>query len=272
MRLKGLFLSCLIILCTSSVSAAGVDGANGSRQGASDPTASEGVSVDVVGSESITNSIGMELRLIGPGSFMMGSNDGHFDERPIHKVTISKPFYIGVHEVTQEQWQSIMGNNPSAFKGKRRPVESITWHDAEEFCRRLSLKEGVTYRLPTEAQWEYAARAGAETSFYWGNTVSEDHVWYVKNSEGQTHPVGLKQPNAWGLYDVSGNVWEWCEDKFRNYTTEDVVDPVGSKLILHVLRGGGWSGGFEYCRLADRTNSKATLKANNLGFRVVRVK
>lgn len=219
----------------------------------------------------IINTIGMKLRQIPAGSFMMGSNGGHYDEQPIHQVTISKPFYLGIYEVTQEQWQLIMGDNPSAFKGLKRPVESVSWHDAQEFCRRLSRKEGGTYRLPTEAEWEYAARAGAETAFYWGNTVSEEHAWYVGNSKGQTQPVGLKKPNAWGLYDMSGNVWEWCEDRFRSYSAEAVVDPVGSESILNVLRGGGWSAGFEYCRLADRTNSKPALKTNNLGFRIVKI-
>lgn len=153
--------------------------------------------------EVITNSIGMKLKLIEAGLFVMGSeSDGtYIDEHPMHIVKITKPFYIGVYEVTQAQYEAVMGVNPSRFTGSNRPVESVLWHECVQFCNLLSEKEGVTYRLPTEAEWEYVARAGTTTEYYWGNNMDGQYAWYRDNENYETHDVGGKLPNAWELYD-----------------------------------------------------------------------
>lgn len=188
--------------------------------------------------EEFTNSIGMEFVLIKAGSFMMGSPDseGSDYEHPIHKVTITKNFYMGRYQVTQEQYEKVMGTTTSEFKGRRNPVENVSWEDVFRFCQRLTeierksgkLKEG-RYRLPTEAQWEYCCRAGSTGKYCFGNDEQElwDYAWYNLNSDGKTHPVGEKQPNAWGLYDMHGNVWEWCSDWHGEYPKGDVTDPMG---------------------------------------------
>ena len=171
----------------------------------------------------ITNSIGMKLKLIPAGEFMMGSQE----VGPQHKVRITKPFYLGVYEVTQAEYEEVMGKNPSWFsKGgggaeevpgedtSGYPVEQVSWEDAVEFCKKLSAKEGKTYRLPTEAEWEYACRAGTTTRFSFGNDGESlaGYAWYSDNSDVKTHSVGEKKPNAWRLHDMHGNVWEWCAD------------------------------------------------------------
>jgi formylglycine-generating enzyme required for sulfatase activity len=162
-----------------------------------------------------SNSIGMDFVLIPAGKFMMGSDTGDNDEKPVHEVRISKPFYLGKYEVTQGQWQAVLGNNPSNFKGDANlPVGNVSWEDVQEFIRKLNAKEGGTkYRLPTEAEWEYAARAGTTTAYSYGNDVSQlkEYAWYAENAGGKTHPVGQKEPNAWGLHDKHGNVWEWVQ-------------------------------------------------------------
>jgi formylglycine-generating enzyme required for sulfatase activity len=182
----------------------------------------------------ITNPLGMKLNLIPPGEFAMGSpksEPGRWDDETQHLVKITKPFYLSAHEVTQAQYEQVMGKNPSYFSvsgnGKGRvsgdtsqlPVERVSWNDAVEFCRKLSDEEGVEYRLPTEAEWEYACRAGTTTAYSFGNDVAQlgEYAWYADNSENTSHAVGEKKPNAWGLYDMHGNVWEWCQDWFGPY-------------------------------------------------------
>lgn len=190
---------------------------------------------------SLKNSVGMEMILIKPGAFGMGSDDGNSNEKPVHEVVILKPFYLGKYEVTQAQWRVVMGNSPSHFKGDNLPVESVSFEDTQEFCRKLSQMTGEEYRLPTEAVWEYAARAGT-TGAYAGNLDSM--AWYSDNSAKRTHAVGTKQPNAWGLYDVHGNGYEWCEDWYgeRYYSLSPAPDPRGpGPGSIRVLRGGGWS-------------------------------
>ena len=226
----------------------------------------------------ITNSIGMKLRLIEPGEFMMGSEKGDNNEKPVHKVKISKPFYIGVYEVTQAQYEKIMGTNRSEFSSADRPVECVSWNDAREFCKKLSEKEGVAYRLPTEAEWEYACRAGTKTEYYWGDTMDGRYAVYTENSGGKTQKVGTKEPNKWGLYDMSGNVWEWCEDLYGNrYSGSEEADPKGAtKGEYRVLRGGSWCLNAENCRSAYRYSFVPTLRGDYLdfgcyfGFRVCR--
>jgi formylglycine-generating enzyme required for sulfatase activity len=161
----------------------------------------------------------MEFVLIAAGALQMGSNDREAfnDEKPVHTVRLTQPFYLGKYEVTQSQWQTVMGNNPSHFTPSQfpgdpnRPVENVSWDDVQEFIRRLNAREGgVTYRLPTEAEWEYAARAGTTTRWSFGDEESQlsRYAWHGENADGQTHPVGQLRPNPWGLYDMHGNVWE----------------------------------------------------------------
>jgi len=218
------------------------------------------------------NSIGMKFNLIPAGSFIMGSKDGDLDEELVHKATITKPFYIGIYPVTQAEYEAIMGTNPSCFEGDDRPVEMVTWHDAKEFCRKLSEKEGRTYRLPTEAEWEYACRAGTTTEYYWGDRVDDAYLWYRDNSDGQTHPVGQRVPNPWGLFDMSGNVWEWCEDQYdRNYhiispETDPMGPPRGSR---RVARGGCWFLSAFYARSSNRNHYGGMDSLYYIGFRIV---
>jgi formylglycine-generating enzyme required for sulfatase activity len=202
----------------------------------------------------------METVLVPAGTFTMGSGRGPFEsERPAHQVTISRPFYLGKYPVTQEQWQAIVGTNPSRFKGAKRPVEGVSWKDAQEFCRAVSAKVGKTVRLPTEAEWEFACRAGTTTDYSFGDREAAlvEYAWCEVNSGGATHAVGQKKPNAWGLYDMHGNVWEWCRDWYdpKYYASSPRVDPQGparSGLGAHVLRGGAWHVEASYCRSAAR--------------------
>jgi len=195
----------------------------------------------------------MKMVLIRPAKFMMGEGEGAFSR---HEVTISKPFYMGVTEVTQAQYEAVMGTNPSKFKGAANPVETVSWDDATKFCEKLSEKTRQTIRLPTEAEWEYACRAGTQTAFSFGDNPSAlgDYAWWGGNSGKTTHPVGQKKPNSWGLYDMNGNVWEWCADWFGDpYPKGPVTDPSGPTTGgSRVVRGG--SGHFVAVgfRCADR--------------------
>jgi formylglycine-generating enzyme required for sulfatase activity len=202
------------------------------------------------------NSLGMKFRRIPAGSFSMGSEKGYPDEKPVRKVEIQKPFYLGVCEVTQAQWDQVMERNPSSFKGPNRPVETVSWPDVMEFIQRLSEKDGVTYRLPTEEEWEYACRAGTTTEYYWGDEMNGDHAWFWDNAGKETHPVGLKKPNAWGFHDMSGNVFEWCES--------------GLKERTRLARGGSWEGNAGNCRSARRQEIRRTTRKNTVGFRLAR--
>ena len=200
------------------------------------------------------NSIGMEFRLIPAGTFTLGEGD------KAHEVTLTKPFKIGVHEVTQAQYEQVMGVNPSKLKSANKPVEMVSWKDAVEFCRRLTdlpaeKAAGNVYRLPTEAEWEYACRAGTTTKFSFGDDESQlvEHAWVDRNSGYQTHPVGQKLANPWGLYDMHGNVWEWCSDWYGDYPSDAVTDPTGaSRGSFRVSRGGSWGSTAEVCRSASR--------------------
>jgi formylglycine-generating enzyme required for sulfatase activity len=224
----------------------------------------------------LRNSIGMELKLIPAGTFLMGSANGDSDEQPVHEVTISRPYYLGVTEVTNGQWQAVMGDVPSKWKNADLPVESVIWDDAVAFCKALSAlpaerQAGRVYRLPTEAEWEYACRAGTSTKYSFGDDESllGDFAWYSGNSGRQTHPVGQRRPNAWGLYDMHGNVWEWCSDWYGDYTAGAVRDPVGpASGSYRVLRGGSWYSAAWYCRSADRGRPFPSIRCSNDGFRL----
>jgi len=209
-----------------------------------------------------TNSVGMKFVWIDPGSFRMG---------PAHMVTLSKGFYLQTTEVTQQQWEAVMGTNPSHFKGPDRPVESVSWEDAQKFLKKLNAKEKDSrYRLPSEAEWECACRAGGQEP---DEAADLDEVaWWGKNSSGATHPVGQKQPNAWGLFDMRGNVWEWVQDWYGAYSVGRQIDPRGpGSGRFRVLRGGSWvvvnTGGF---RCAYRFDFRPAHRDCYLGFRCAR--
>jgi formylglycine-generating enzyme required for sulfatase activity len=219
-----------------------------------------------------------ELVPIPPGEFQMGCSPGDSqcgdDEKPAHPVRITKGFEIGKYEVTQAQWEAVMESNPSDFKGADRPVEQVSWNDVQEFLANLNGRnDGYRYRLPTEAEWEYAARAGTAGEYY----GSLDAIaWYGRNSGDQTHPVGGKLPNAWGLYDVLGNVWEWCQDWHKDdYYTEfpksPAVDPRGpAKGEYRVLRGGSWYKYLWFLRVSSRFRERPSARYRHIGFRCVR--
>ena len=221
------------------------------------------------------NSIGMEFVLIPAGEFLMGSNNGLDSEKPVHRVRISKAFYLGKYEVTQGEWQAVMGNNPSRFRGAvNLPVEQVSWDEVQAFIRTLNEREGgARYRLPTEAEWEYAARAGSTTAYSFGDHPGQlgDYAWYGNNGGGQTHPVGQKKPNSWGLYDMYGNVWEWVQDWYGAYRADAVTDPSGPPSgSARVIRGGGWFPGAGDCRSAVRNFAGPGDRRGYLGFRLLR--
>ena len=226
----------------------------------------------------LTNTIGIDLRLIPAGEFMMGSPDSDEyafpNETPHHLTRITKPFLLGVTEVTQKQYEEIMGANPSVFDHDQGlPVEKVSWEEAVAFCQHLSKKEGKAYRLPTEAEWEYACRAGSTANWHFGDNEAdlENYAWYSANSGDKTHPVAQKQPNAWGLYDMHGNVGEWCSDLYRvdYYATSPTDDPQGhnsGEYLAH--RGNGWCDVPLSCRSAFRRWGTADFQRANLGFRL----
>jgi formylglycine-generating enzyme required for sulfatase activity len=232
--------------------------------------------------ESYVNSIGMEFVLIPAGEFMMGldkrkDSNARDDEVPQHRVSISKPFYLGKYEVTQAQWEAVMGNNPSNFKGRDNPVESVSWDDVQEFIRRLNIQEGNgCCRLPTEAEWEYAARAGSDKKYSFGDDAGQlgQYAWYDDNSGEKTHPVGQKEPNAWGLYDMHGNVNEWAQDWYSAtyYSESPGTDPKGpswpSVGPYRVARGGCWGILAWFCRSACRNSNTLYIGFDFIGFRL----
>jgi formylglycine-generating enzyme required for sulfatase activity len=236
--------------------------------------------------EGLTNSLGMRLVLVPAGEFTMGSpaddEYSYADDRPQHRVRITKAFYLGVCEVTQGQYEAVMGSRPwsgqqCVKEGADYPASYVNWEDAVAFCEKLSAKEGRTYRLPTEAEWEYACRAGSTTRFFFGNDPSAfgNHAWYDENAwhagEKYAHAVGRKKPNGWGLYDMHGNVWEWCSDWWDQgyYRQSAVDDPTGpSSGECRVLRGGSWRHRARGSRSANRLMWRPVFQGRDFGFRV----
>jgi formylglycine-generating enzyme required for sulfatase activity len=217
----------------------------------------------------------LALVLIPAGKFPMGSPDGEADraadEGPPHEVAISRPFYLGVHEVTQRQYEQVMGKNPSRHKGPDNPVESVAWAEAQEFCRKAADLSGRALRLPTEAEWEYACRAGAAGRFSCGGDgkALDDCAWHKGNSEKKPHPVGGKKPNAFGLYDMHGNVFEWCADWHGPYSVGGGADPRGPETgKARVVRGGGYFSHAGMVRSAVRFKGPPSCRACHIGFRV----
>ncbi|MBO4287887.1 MAG: formylglycine-generating enzyme family protein [Kiritimatiellae bacterium] len=195
----------------------------------------------------------MRFRWCPAGTFTMGNPESEEDDERQHGVTLTKGFWLAETPVTQGQWESVMGNNPSYFKGADLPVEQVSWDDSQSFIEKVNAQlSGVRLRLPTEAEWEYACRAGT-TGAYGGTGNLDEMGWYDENSGDRTHPVKLKAPNDWGLYDMHGNVWEWCADWYGDYPSGSVTDPTGpSSGSGRVLRGGGWGNCARYCRSASR--------------------
>ena len=243
-----------------------------------------------------TSPAGIEFVPIPAGNFKMGSNQYNNEKTP-HRVTLTKPFYLGKYQITQKEWKKVMGNNPSSFKGDDLPVENVSWDNCQEFIRKLNAMEGTNkYRLPTEAEWEYACRAGSSKKYCFGDDEMnlDQYCWYNLNSGkrqpkkgdyygfnendwvknkwgGSTHLVGQKKPNAWGLHDMHGNVWEWCQDWYGDYPKGDVRDPTGpSSGSDRVIRGGGWSFNAGNCRSASRSGCAPGIRFSYLGFRLLR--
>ena len=232
-----------------------------------------------------TNSLGMAFKLIPAGTFTMGSPEdelGRDSDETQHQVTISNSYYMQTTEVTQAQWQAVMGSNSAYFSGCAAcPVESVSWEDAQPYITALNAMGQGTYRLPTEAEWEYAARAGSNTAFAngditetgCGNDPNPDEMgWYCYNSDNQTHPVAQKKPNVWGLYDMHGNVYEWCQDWYQSdLGSSPAVDPTGPESgSERVARGGGWSSGAGHCRSASRDRGTPDRRGSRIGFRLAR--
>ena len=221
------------------------------------------------------NGLNLEMIAVHGGTFTMGftgePNDlYHDDEKPAHQVTVGD-FYIGKFPVTQKQWMEIMGNNPSYFKGDDLPVESVSWYDAQEFIYRLNYMTGNYYRLPTEAEWEYAARGGALSRGYKysGSNHLPNTAWFTDNSNGATHPVGAKIPNELGIYDMSGNVWEWCSDWYGPYSALSQLNPMGaSSGASRVYRGGSWYNLAQSLRVSNRGGNTPSKNYSIVGFRL----
>ena len=257
--------------------------------------------------QTVTNSVGTKLVLIQSGRFTMGSQtseEGSKEHETLHKVELTQPYYLGTTEVTENQWAQVMGpsmitemveerdpktkrfirkiekQSPNPMLGSQLPKTSVSWEEAVKFCQRLSelpeeKKEGRTYRLPTEAEWEYACRAGTSTAYSFGDRATSlgDYAWFVVNSKRNNirtrYPVGTKKPNAWGLYDMHGNVWEWCSDWYGPYPEGFVTDPQGpSKGSVHVRRGGSWDCLAVDCRSAFRFGVDQYYRDNDFGFRI----
>ena len=224
----------------------------------------------------------LHLVLIEGGSFLMGSPENEpvrdKDESPLHKVEISKPFYFGMYEITQQQFEAIMGYNPSIFDdfetSANHPVENVTWKEADLFIKKLNELNIGHFRMPAEAEWEYACRAGTQTPYFWGTQMKEngqsEYTWANSRSMAMTHPVGEKKPNPWGLYDMSGNVWEWCSDWYGPYTEKATTDPEGQESGKNkVFRGDSWYDFYESHRCANRHRHTIDKGYTAIGFRVV---
>jgi formylglycine-generating enzyme required for sulfatase activity len=218
----------------------------------------------------------LSLVLIPPGKFWMGSppdEEGRFEDEHRHPVEITKGFWLAVTPVTQEQYRAVIGNNPSHFEGENLPVENVSRTDCQDCCTGLNQLTGWMFRLPTEAEWEYACRAGTTTAYNLGPDEGDlaRAGWYVDNSDGQTHPVGQMQPNAWGFFDMHGNVWEWCQDWYKDdyYPQSPQVDPTGpSGGSYWVSRSGSWLHFGQECRSAVRTWHGPADRRDDLSFRV----
>ena len=224
----------------------------------------------------VKNGISIDMVRVEAGTFTMGATSEMEDpydwEKPTHQVTLTNDYYIGKYEVTQALWKAVMGNNPSNFKGDNLPVEKVSWDDCQEFINKLNRITGKTFRLPTEAEWEYAARGGKKSRGYQysGSNNISDVAWYSDNSGNMTNDVGSKQANELGIYDMTGNVWEWCQDRYGRYDSFSQVNPTGANSGSdRVYRGGSWSYTARYCRSSFRLRITSGYRRSFLGFRLV---
>jgi formylglycine-generating enzyme required for sulfatase activity len=249
-----------------------------SKQRASVPRRSVHVpkGMQLAESEHIIQNLVNNMVYVSGGSFVMGAtseqgNDAEEDEKPAHWVTLSS-YYIGKYEVTQEEWTAIMGDNPSFIKGIKHPVEMVSWNDCQEFISRLNAKTGRNFRLPTEAEWEFAARGGISSQGYKysGSNFIDNVAWYGDNSGNSTHEVGTKASNELGLYDMSGNVYEWCNDWYGPYSNSSATNPKGPYSgTEHINRDGSWDSNGRICRVSHRNNNVSDFKWKVLGLRLV---
>ena len=238
------------------------------------------VQAPIANSDNITipvkDGISIDMVRVEAGTFTMGATaemkDPVGNEKPTHRVTLTNDYYIGKYEVTQALWKAVMGNNPSNFKGDNLPVEQVSWYDCQDFLSKLNRITGKTFRLPTEAEWEYAARGGNKSRGYQysGSNNTLDVAWFRDNSGSNTHAVGTKQPNELGIYDMSGNVREWCQDWKGEYSSSSQVNPTGANSGSdRVFRGGSWSGEARYCRSSYRLYYTPDYSNYSLGLRLV---
>lgn len=222
------------------------------------------------------NGISFNMIYVEGGTFTMGatpeqSSNAEYDEKPAHQVTLSD-YYIGETQVTQELWQTVMGSNPSECKGAKCPIERVSWKDCQKFIKKLNQLTGKTFRLPTEAEWEYVARGGNKSRgyIYSGSNNIDDVAWYISNSDDNTHPVGQKQANELGIYDMTGNVGEWCQDWYGDYSSDPQTNPVGpSSGSYRVIRGGCCEYNEQMCGISRRVFQEPTRRSFYFGFRLV---
>ena len=231
--------------------------------------------VEVNSGKFTVSGVSFEMVRVEGGTFRMGATyeqeeDAYDSEKPVHSVTLSG-YYIGKTEVTQALWQAVMGSNPSDFKGADLPVECVSWKDCQKFINKLNSLTGRNFRLPTEAEWEFACRGGNNSRGYKysGSNNLGSVAWYDDNSGGQTHPVATKAPNELGIYDMSGNVWEWCSDRYANYTSNSQTNPTGPQSgSRRVFRGSSWRDGARYCRSSSRSCYYPAFRNDDLGLRL----
>lgn len=224
------------------------------------------------------NGVSFDMVKVKAGTFTMGATsemkDPDSDEKPTHQVALTRDYYIGKTEVTQALWKAVMGNNPSNFKGDNLPVECVSWNECNKFISKLNSMTGQNFRLPTETEWEFAARGGNDSNHfqYSGSNTLGDVAWYCRNSGSRTHTVATKKPNELGIYDMSGNVWEWCSDWYGDYSSSSQTNPTGPNSgSFRVFRGGSWNYGAGYCRSSDRSYYSPDFSFNHLGLRLALV-
>ena len=237
-------------------------------------TAPSTISKDVI-TIPVKDGISIDMVKVEAGTFMMGATsemkDPGIDEKTVHQVNLTNDYYMGKYEVTQALWEAVMGSNPSKYKGDNLPVEMVSWNDCQEFISKLNSMTGRKFRLPTEAEWEYAARGGKKSRSYQysGSSNISDVAWYDENSVNKTHPVGTKQANELGIYDMTGNVWEWCSDWYGFYSSSSQTNPTGADSGSgRVCRGGGWCDDAVCCRLSFRDCTPPDWRGYNLGLRL----
>lgn len=226
----------------------------------------------------VKDGVSIEMVRVEAGTFMMGIDDGFLDGQNVHQVTLTNNYYIGKYEVTQALWKAVMGKKPSKFKGDNLPVEKVSWDDCQKFIKKLNDITGRDFRLPTEAEWEFAARGGNKSKgyLYSGSNNIADVAWYNNNGGSKSHPVGLKQANELGIFDMSGNVKEWCQDLYGDYPNSAQTNPTGvtfdmaTKAMRRVTRGGGWNSSNNKCLSSSRSSCAPVFRFNSdLGFRIV---